>query len=82
MDCSTGRGQTGRHDTLKELRSQNLKFKESKVARIYGREYCEERSYAEKEIQISRRPPVTALLNNKLYIHRVEDSREHTTRDM
>lgn len=52
---------------MKELRSQNLEFKESKVATLYGREHCEERSYAEKrDPKISRRLPLTVLLNNKL----------------
>lgn len=50
MDCSTGKGKTSRHDVLADSSGLIIEFREAEVARI---DYCEERSYAEKEIQKS-----------------------------
>lgn len=51
LHCSTGRKKTSRHDVLAELRSPIFKFKEDKVSRIDGKDYCEKRKHTEKEIQ-------------------------------
>lgn len=42
-----------KHDVLTELRSPTSKFKEDKVSRIDGKDYCAKTSHTEKEIEKS-----------------------------
>lgn len=51
LHYSTGKGKTSRHDVLTKLRSPIFEFKEDKLSRINGKDYCEKRNHTEKEIQ-------------------------------